>query len=41
MIIPLANGIFDGKLNIESFFKFKQKNKFQPLPLDVMDVGTK
>ena len=20
---------------------FKQKNKFQPLPLDVMDVGTK
>ncbi len=29
MIIPLANGIFDGKLNIESFFKFKQKNKFE------------
>ena len=29
MIIPLANGIFEGKLNIESFFKFKQKNKFE------------
>ena len=26
MIIPLANAIFDGKLNIEDFYKNKKKN---------------
>ena len=26
MIIPLANAIFDGNLNIENFYKLKKKN---------------
>ncbi len=38
MIIPLANAIFDGKLNIKEFYKTeKKKNKLENLVFDKVD----
>ena len=38
MIIPLANAIFDGKLNIKDFFQtYKKKDKFETLVFKKVD----
>ena len=37
MIIPLANAIFDGKLNIKEFYKIKKKRKIENLVFAKVD----